>query len=356
MDQELVPTEAAAEVLSEGSPTELRASRYADQRAKHPLVAFAVRRLASGVVILLAVSVLIFVATNVLPGNVASIVLGKQASPQAVQALNREIGLDKPLIQRYAEWLGGLLHGNLGDSAVQAASGSKVTVSSIIAQPARNTLVLAVLTAILLVPLSLALGVFAAMRAGRPADHAISLVTLSLMSMPEFVIGALLILVFFTALNLLQPLSIIAPGQNPLSHVNLLILPVATLLATSLAWTTRLVRVGVLETLRSDYVAQARLNGLPERRVLSRYALRNGLAPSVQVFAQALQILIGAVVVTEVVFDYPGLGTQLVNAVNTRDFTVVQSVAMLFAALYLVLNIFADFIVVLLVPKLRTTG
>src|SRR5262249_28673339 len=162
-------------------------------------------------------------------------------------------------------------------------------------------------------------------------DQVIGVITLAVVALPEFVVGTLLILIFFTSFELLPPISLIAPGESPLEHINLLVLPVLTLVFTSLAWTTRLVRVGMLDTLRSEYVSQARLNGIAERRVLWRYALRNALAPSVQIFAQAFQILVGGVIVTEVVFSYPGIGTVLVNAVQARDFPVVQAAAVMIA-------------------------
>ncbi|MGV1047263.1 MAG: ABC transporter permease [Solirubrobacterales bacterium] len=318
------------------------------------MLAFLAKRLASGAVVLLLVSILIFAATNVLPGDPASAVLGRHASKQAVAALDSELGLDEPLYERYVDWLGGLFRGDLGNSAVQQAQGTETSVISLIATPLRNTLILAAVAAVILVPLSLLLGVATAVRAGKPSDQVVSVFTLATVSLPEFVVGSLLILFFFTTLDLFSPISLVAPGDTPLAHLDLLVLPVLTVVSTSLAWTTRLVRVGMLETLRSDYVSQARLNGISEGRVLRRYALRNALAPSVQVFAQAFQVLVGGLIVTEVVFSYPGLGTVLVSAVQTRDFPVVQATAIMIAATYLVLNIIADFIVVLLVPRLRT--
>lgn len=339
---------------SGGLPDKFESSSYAHLRSSHPLLVFLAKRLASGAVVFVLVSILIFAATNVLPGDPASVVLGRQATPQAVASLNQELGLDKPLYTRYFEWVGGLAHGDLGNSAVQQAQGLETSVSSLVMTPLRNTLILAGAAAILLVPLSLLLGVATAVRVGKPFDQVVGIITLATVSLPEFVVGSLLILVFFTSFELLPPISLIAPGESPLDHIDMLVLPVLTLVSTSLAWTTRLVRVGMLETLRSDYVAQARLNGISEGKVLRRYALRNALAPSVQVFAQALQVLVGGVIVTEVVFSYPGLGTVLVNAVVTRDFPVVQASAIMISAAYLLLNILADFIVVLLVPKLRT--
>jgi peptide/nickel transport system permease protein len=152
----------------------------------------------------------------------------------------------------------------------------------------------------------------------------------------------------------LPPVSLLAPGSSPLAHPNILVLPVLTLLAVSVAWTIRLVRVGTIEVLQTDYVQMARLQGISERKVLRRYVLRNSLAPSVQIFALSIQYLFGGVIVTETVFNYPGLGRALVNAVLANDNTQVQAIAMTLATIYILINIIADLIVVLLVPKLRT--
>jgi len=303
---------------------------------------------------LLAASVLIFTAVQVLPGNAASAVLGRNASPAAVRILSRQMGLDRPASTRYAHWLKGFVHGDLGDSAVAIAQGSNhAPIWHLISGPLKNSAILAAITALVMIPLSVALGTLAAVRAGRPTDHLISLGSLAAVSMPEFVVGSLLVAVFFVGLHLLPPVAIVPPGGDPLSHPKQLVLPVVTLLFASMAAGIRMVRAGTFEVLQTEYVQTARLNGLPERRVIMRYALRNALAPSVQVLAQNLQYLVGGVIVVEAVFAYPGIGSQLVNAVQIRDVTVVQSVAMLIAVVYVLINLVADFIVMLLVPKLR---
>ena len=303
---------------------------------------------------MLAASVLIFTAVQVLPGNAASAVLGRNASPAAVRILSRQMGLDRPASTRYAHWLKGFVHGDLGDSAVAIAQGSNhAPIWHLISGPLKNSAILAAITALVMIPLSVGLGALAAVRAGRPTDHLISLGSLAAVSMPEFVVGSLLVAVFFVGLHLLPPVAIVPPGGDPLSHPKQLVLPVVTLLFASMAAGIRMVRAGTFEVLQTEYVQTARLNGLPERRVIMRYALRNALAPSVQVLAQNLQYLVGGVIVVEAVFAYPGIGSQLVNAVQIRDVTVVQSVAMLIAVVYVLINLFADLIVMLLVPKLR---
>jgi peptide/nickel transport system permease protein len=226
-------------------------------------------------------------------------------------------------------------------------------VGSLISSPLKNSAILAGLAALFMIPLSLGLGAYAAVRAGKPADHMISIGSLVSISAPEFVTGALLVALFFVGLHLLPPVSIVAPGADPLSTPKELVLPVLTLLFASLAWGIRMVRAGMYEVLQTEYVQAARLNGLSERRVLMRYALRNALAPSVQVLAQNLQYLVGGVIIVETVFAYPGLGSQLVSSVSNRDVTMVQSIAMLIAVIYVLINLIADLIVMLLVPKLR---
>ena len=303
---------------------------------------------------LFVVSILIFAGTEVLPGDAASAVLGRTASPEQLAEMQELMGLDRPAHERYLDWLGGVLTGDLGNSAAGYAAGGEVPIWDDIAPKIGNSLTLAGITALLMVPLALVLGVLAAVRAGRTVDHAISLGSLAIISLPEFIIGSLLILLFFSWLDVLPPVSLIPPGTSALSKPDALVLPVLTLLGASLAASIRMVRAGMLEALNAECVTMARLNGLRERVVVARYALRNALAPSVQVFAQNIQYLVGGIVVTEYLFSYPGLGKELVDAVAIRDVREVQSVALLVAAVYVLLNIVADLLVVLLVPKLRT--
>jgi peptide/nickel transport system permease protein len=296
---------------------------------------------------------LIFAATDLLPGSPGGNALGKFATPAETTVLNKKLGYDHPLPVRYLNWLKGVLRGDLGKSSIGVAQGGSAAIWPLIHNRLLDTLTLALIATILLVPASLILGTYAALHSGRAVDHAISTSTLALISLPEFVIGTLGILLFFSVLGWLQPVSLIPPGDPAISHLDLLVLPVLTLLASSVAWTTRLVRAGMIEVLESDYVQMARLNGLPERLVISRYALRNALAPSVQVFAVSIQALFGGVIVTEVVFSYPGLGKELVDSVQIHDTTLVQSIALLIATFYILINVVADVVVVLLVPRLR---
>jgi peptide/nickel transport system permease protein len=323
------------------------------RRETSPVLAFLGRRLLGGLVALFLASILIFAALNVLPGDPASVILGRNATPQAEAVLTKRMQLDRPAAARYADWLGGFLHGDLGLSAVSLAQGQHEPVWQQISGPLKNSAILAAIAALFMIPLSIGLGVIGPIFPGKAIDHAISILSLGAIALPEFVTGSLLIGVFFVALDWLPPVAIVPPSGNPLDNPSQLVLPVLTLLFASLAAGVRMVRAGMTEVLQTEYVQTARLNGVAERRVLSRYALRNALAPSVQVLAQNLQWLIGGIIITESVFAYPGIGTTLVNAVQNRDVTVVQSVAMLIAVVYVVLNLLADLVVMLLVPKLR---
>jgi peptide/nickel transport system permease protein len=316
---------------------------------------FLLRRLAAGLATLFVASFLIFLATNALPGDVAQAVLGKDATPALVSSLRRQLHLNRSLVSRYGSWVQGTLRGDLGESAVALAQGStSVPVSGLIGTPLRNSVVLGLGTIVLLIPLALLVGTGAAVRAGRTTDYAVSYISLVLGALPEFVLGTFLILLFFSELNLLPPVALVPPGTNPLAHTNALVLPVLTLLGVSLAFSARQVRAGVIEALRQDFVIMARLSGLPERRVLWRYALRNALAPTVQTFAQSIQYLFGGIIIVEALFAYPGIGQLLVQAVSVRDVTEVQGITLVLAAIYIAVNILADLVVVFLVPKLRT--
>ena len=326
------------------------------QGRRHPLIKFVARRLAAGLVTLLVASALIFVATSALPGDVAQVVLGRYATPARVEALQAKLDLDHPVAVRYEQWLTHAVRGDLGDSAVQLANGApSAPVWQLIRTPLRNSAILALGTIVLLIPLSLLAGTAAAVRAGRPTDYVLSYGALVVGSLPEFVVGTFLIAVLFSWLDLFPPVALVPPGASPLSNADALVLPLLTLLGVSLAFSARQVRAGVIDALRQDYVTMARLGGMRERRVLIRYALRNALAPSIQTFAQSMQYLLGGIIIVEALFSYPGIGRLLVESVSERDFTLIQGITLVLAAVYITINIVADLVVVFVVPKLRTS-
>ncbi len=339
----------------ETSAPQLLTTAPASARAEHPVVAFLVRRVAGAAVTLAVLSVLVFLATAVIPGDAASAILGRQADGPALRSLRQKMGLDHSLIYQYWHWAGGLLRGDLGPSAAGYVAGGHLSVWSQISDKLANSLELAALAFVATVVVSVLLGVASALRSGKWQDHLISSVTLVPAALPEFVLGAILITVFFTWFDLLPPTSLVAAGASPLASPSVLVLPVLTLVGVTVGPAVRMIRAGMLEALQADSVAVARLNGINEPRVIWRYALRNAIAPSVQVFALIAQYLVGGLLIVEFLFGYPGIGAELVAAVQAHDNSEVQSVTMLLAAIYVAITIVADLAVMLLVPKLRTS-
>lgn len=337
------------------TPTGRDGSEATSSRRGHPVAWFVVRRIAAGIVTLLVASFLIFASVQVLPGDVAAVVLGKNATPAKVEAIRDDLNLDDSLPQRYLTFLTNVGTGHFGNSSAATAQGQTLPVWDVIRTPLRNSFVLAAITILLFVPLCLILGTLSALRAGRAADHAISVPALVASAMPEFLVGTLLIVIFFTQLNIFPPVAEIGKGETPFSHPDALVLPVLTLLSVSLALGIRLVRASMVDALGADYVRMARLNGQPEGRVVVRYALRNALGPGIQAVAQTMQYLLGGIIITESVFNYPGIGNKLVQAVSLRDFQEISVIAMILAATYILINVIADLAVMLAVPKLRTS-
>jgi peptide/nickel transport system permease protein len=300
--------------------------------------------------LLFLVSILIFAVTEILPGNAAYAILGRNASPAALAAVSHELGLNKPATTRFFSWLSGIIfHGNLGRSLT-----TQEPVSTLIGDRVVNTAILAGLALAVLVPLALILGVVAGTRAGRPVDHAISTVSLAGIALPDFVVATILTFLLAVRAKLFPPIALITPGSSPFSQPLALVLPVATLVIVGLAYMVRILRASMIEVMQSEYIQMARLSGISERRVVFQYALRNALAPSVQVTALTLQWLVGGVFIVETVFNYPGIGQGMVQAVTARDVPTIQSVGLLIAVFYITVNIVADVLVVLLIPKLRT--
>ena len=308
-------------------------------------------RIGIGLLTLWAVSLVVFLGTQLLPGDAARAALGQQATPQLVAALRHQFGLDRPVLVRYGDWLWHAAHGDFGRSL---PSGDAVT--SVIGDHIRNTAALGALTILVLVPLSLVLGIASAVHRNQPLDHGVTGVTLTLISTPEFVIGSLLALLFAVRLGWLPPASLVDATQPLLGQLSLFILPVLTLLAASVAQTTRMVRASMIDVLQADYVVMARLKGVPEWRVLFRHALPNALGPTIQILAINVAWLAGGVIVVEAVFQFPGLGLALTNAVASRDQPTVEAIAMIITTVYVGVNLLADVGMIVLNPRLRRAG
>jgi peptide/nickel transport system permease protein len=312
-------------------------------------------RLLWGIITLWIASVLVFAGTELLSGDAATAVLGQTATPAALADVREALQLDRPAPERYASWFWNVLHGDLGRSlTVSFGSGDSATsVWELINQRLVNSALLAGLAALVTIPLGLFLGVLASLRPGRLVDSLISVGTLSVIAIPEFVTATVLILIFAIIWPILPAVSIVGGLTGLGTRAEALVLPVATLALASIGHTARMVRGSMIEVLESEYVRMARLKGVPERSVIFHHAFRNALVPTIQVAALTIAWLAGGIVVVEVVFDYPGIGQGLAQAVSVRDIPVVQALALFIAATYVVLNLIADVLTILLTPRLR---
>ena len=313
---------------------------------------FVWRRLALGVLTLWLISLIVFAAVLALPGDAATAILGREATPDRVAALREQLNLNESVVSQYLQWIGGILTFDLGESAA-----TQQPVSQLLSDRVGNTAFLVIVASVIAIPLSILIGVWTAMKRDRPADHVTSTVTLVLAALPEFVIGIGLILIFATGLfHIFPAVSLLAPGQKAWSAPDTVVLPAATLVLAVVPYISRIMRGSMIEVLESEYVTMARLKGLPERQVIWRHAVPNAIVPAIQVTALELAWMAGGIVVVEFVFQYPGIGAALVDAVANRDMPVVQTVTMLAAGIYVFLNLAADLATILVTPRLRTAG
>jgi peptide/nickel transport system permease protein len=321
----------------------------------NPVLKTVLQRLGLGLATLFVVSIVIFSAITMLPGDFATAILGQSATPETVAAFRRQVGLDQPPILRYFSWIGGVLQGNFGESFSSAgglAGGHARTVVSLIAPRLRNTLFLAGLTASIAVPLSLVLGMLAALYRNSIFDRAVNLVTLTSISVPEFFVAYILMLFLAIRFPLFYSLANVSPDTPFLERVARSALPVFTLVLVIVAHMMRMTRAAIINLLASPYIETARLKGVSPSRIIYHHALPNALAPIATVVALNLAYLIVGVVVVEVVFVYPGIGQLMVDAVSARDIPVVQACALVFAATYILLNLLADIVAIVTNPRL----
>lgn len=305
------------------------------------------QRLALGLLSLFAVSVIIFLAVGMLPGDIAQAMLGQSATPETVAAFRAQLGLDLPPLTRFAHWLLRLLHGDLG-----ASLANQRPIAELIGARLGNTLSLAALAALVSVPTALVLGMLAALYRNSWFDRLLNTSALSAVSFPEFFVAYLLILVFSVKLGWFPSLSNLAPDASFDTILERSVLPVATLSLVVIAQMMRMTRASLINLLASPYIEMARLKGIRQSRIIWRHALPNALAPIVNVVALNLAYLVVGVVVVEVVFVYPGLGQLLVDSVSKRDIPVVQACSLIFAATYILLNTGADVLSIASNPRL----
>jgi peptide/nickel transport system permease protein len=318
--------------------------------ARRGIARFVMVRVLLGVATLVAVSIVVFASTQVLPGDPARAKLGRNAPPAAVAAIDKQLGLDRPAVVQYADWAGGLVHGDLGDSLT-----SNRPIWDDLSSRLENSAFLVLISAAISIPLAILIGVLSALWRDGPFDECMSFLQRALSSVPEFVVGLLLIALFATSVfRLLPAVSIVPPGVPPWDVWEKLWLPTVTLVAAVTPNIALIVRAAMIEVLESEYVEMARLKGVPEHEVLLWHALPNALGPTFQVIALNLAYLAGGVIVVESVFSYSGIGVALRDAVTNRDFTTVQAVAMIIAAVYVVTNLLADIATILVTPRLRT--
>lgn len=313
------------------------------------MLSLIVQRSLLSLVTLLIVSVIIFVSTEVLPGDVATAILGREASPARLAALRAELKLDRPAAERYVTWLRGALRGDFGMSLARA----ETPVGALIAERMRNTALLSLVAALIGLPLALGLGIIAGLQRDRPADIVISIVALIGQSLPEFVIGSILILTFGVMWSVLPAVTVVPPDAPLTALLPNLILPALTLVIVMVAYILRMVRSSLIDALASDYVQMATLKGLPRARVVLFHALPNALLPTINAIALTVAWLISGVVVVEAVFNFPGIGRLMVTAVEDRDLPLVQALGLLGATFYILINLSADLLTLWLSPRLR---
>lgn len=308
-----------------------------------------VQRLTLAVGTLLVVSAIVFFFTSVLPGDIAERVLGRESSAEQRQIFRKHLNLDEPVWKRYGVWIGDVARGDLGRSLV-----NNETVTATIGSSAKNTLFLSVFAFVLYFPVTLILATLAALFKGKLADSLISVVTLVGLSLPEFVLGTLLIFGFSVQLSVAPALSIVNPGDGLFMRLHATVLPAVTLMVAMAVYAIRMLRDNLIDVLDSEYVRMATLKGVPRWRVVARHALPNAVGPALNVTALNLTYLIGGVVVVESVFSYPGLGKMLVDSISVRDVPVVEATALLASAVYIIANLVADVLAMVLNPRLRT--
>lgn len=310
-----------------------------------PLVA---KRLGLGLVTLLVVSIIIFGAVELLPGDVAQAVLGQGATEENLAALRREMGLDRPAVIRYFEWLGGAVQGDFGTSLANQRS-----VAEQLGPRFANTLFLAGVAALIAVPLAIFLGVMAALYRNTIGDRVINVAGLVSISSPEFFLGYLLIFFFAVQNPIFPAISSVSPDMELGERLYRTLLPAITMALVVTGYMMRMTRAAIINLLASPYIEMARLKGVPNSKVITRHALPNALAPIINVVALNLAYLITGVVLVEVVFVYPGVGQLLVDSVSRRDFPVVQACCLIFAATFILFNLIADVGSILSNPRLR---
>ncbi|HAK34592.1 MAG TPA: ABC transporter permease [Pantoea sp.] len=307
------------------------------------------RRTGAGILTLLIVSAVVFFITSLLPGDAAQMILGQNATPETVAALRAQLGLDQPLLLRYFSWLGGMLQGDFGTSFA-----SHLPVMQLVAQRIPATFELAAITTLICVPLALLIGITAAMTRGSLLDRVLVIGTMATVAVPEFLVATVAVLIFAVKLHWVSAMSFGSPNMDLVSYLKAYALPVLTLCCVLVAQMARMTRAAIINQLDSPYLEMALLKGVSPLRAVLRHALPNAVGPIANAISLSLSYLFGGVIIIETIFSYPGLASQLVDAVSNRDLPVVQFCVMLFAGCYLLLLLLADVLTIAFNPKWRS--
>ncbi|HEI8865060.1 TPA: ABC transporter permease [Serratia odorifera] len=306
------------------------------------------RRCGAGILTLLIVSAVVFFVTSMLPGDAAQMMLGQSATPETVAALRQQLGLDQPLMIRYLDWLSGMLRGDFGTSFA-----SHLPVSQLVAQRIPATFELAGITTLVSVPLALVIGLAAAMKRGSLFDRGLMMTTMAVVAVPEFLVATVAVMIFAVKLHWVPAMSLGAPAPDLVSYLKAYALPVLTLCCVLVAQMARMTRSALINQMDSPYLEMTRLKGVSPLRAMLRHALPNAVGPIANAISLSLSYLFGGVIIIESIFSYPGLASQLVDAVSNRDLPLVQLCVMLFAVCYLLLLLLADILTIAFNPKGR---
>ena len=308
---------------------------------------FLIKRISLILVTLLVVSMAIFTITEVLPGDVAVMILKQDATEERLAKVREKLDLDRPAHMRYLSWIGGVVQGDLGNSYV-----SDQPISKILPRRINHSLILALFALLFGVPIAVIAGIWAGVRPDSLGDRLVSVISLVGISLPEFVTGVVLMLVFASTLELLPPVSTLA-GESPLARPQVLVMPAITLTGVLFAYIMRMTRANVMEVMQTHYVRTAILKGLPMRRVIFRHVVPNAMLPTITIIAQNFGWMLGGLIIVENVFAYPGLGQLLLSAINKRDVPLLEAVSLVIAATYAISNLLADISYAMLNPRIR---
>lgn len=309
---------------------------------------YIIRRLLLAVVTLWLVTAVVFFTTHILPGNVALRILGPFAQRSAIDSLNEELGMNRPVFTQYTDWIGGVLHGDLGTSLKYNQPVTTILFPALI-----YSLKLAALAFVLLVPLSILGGIVAALNRGKIADRIITIGGLSAAMVPEFVWAVILVLVFGIQFSMFPVTAIPKDGASVFGQIYPLILPAMCLVLVLFGYVARITRAGVIEALDADYTRTAVLKGIPRQQVIRKHVLRNALLPTIAVIASQVSYLVGGLVAVEIIFNYPGFGLALRTSVTYRDYPMLQASVLVIAAIIVLVQVFADIIFIILNPRIR---